>query len=421
MSLYSGSNDPLSYGSASRAIQWTEVVSNPSAPNGASQIQMRWKSSDSRLFVPSASYVVLKLSLGANQTASPLEGQVNSFPAHRLFQRMQYSIDSMRVESNDDCSSIASCYSDLNLSFAGSKTHNAAMNKQGVLEAVNSNEITLIFQPHLSVFTINYGIPGGEHSLTLFPKAATGGADFMNSIYNSFAAATAATTIGVIDGEVGLPNTTITGVDPGITAATGCTISSCSLMAAFASPQAPSPLQGIRTHLLSVYNVQTHEPSAASVSTTFTIPASTYAVTLLCVTKATLAAEMTGAVSCATSGLMNYSLRYGSNIYPFSPYSDLRTTDALRAYVDTVASRNMLEEGDEFTRSYDSWKLSPVFQHRIFVSAGDSPTQLHLRASFATAGLAQATRMILVMHSHEQLSLEYANQELQAVDITPIV
>ena len=52
MSLYSGSNDPLSYGSASRAIQWTEVVSNPSAPNGASQIQMRWKSSDSRLFVP---------------------------------------------------------------------------------------------------------------------------------------------------------------------------------------------------------------------------------------------------------------------------------------------------------------------------------------------------------------------------------
>ena len=51
----------------------------------------------------------------------------------------------------------------------------------------------------------------------------------------------------------------------------------------------------------------------------------------------------------------------------------------------------------------------------------EEPTQLHLRASFATAGLAQATRMILVMHSHEQLSLEYANQELQAVDITPIV
>ena len=88
MALYSGSNDPLSYGSASRAIQWTEVVSNPSAPNGASQIQMRWKSSDSRLFVPSASYVVLKLTLGANQTASPLEGQVNSFPAPRLFQRI---------------------------------------------------------------------------------------------------------------------------------------------------------------------------------------------------------------------------------------------------------------------------------------------------------------------------------------------
>ena len=55
------------------------------------------------------------------------------------------------------------------------------------------------------------------------------------------------------------------------------------------------------------------------------------------------------------------------------------------------------------------------------MNAGDSPTQLHLRASFATAALGQATRMILVMHSHEQLSLEYANQELQAVDITPIV
>ena len=51
-----------------------------------------------------------------------------------------------------------------------------------------------------------------------------------------------------------------------------------------------------------------------------------------------------------------------------------------------------------------------VFQHRIFVTAGDSPTQLHLRASFASAALGQATRMILVMHSHEQLSLEYANQ-----------
>ena len=102
MSLYNSSNNPGNFDSPTQQLSYVEVVSNPSQPNGASQISMRWNSSPSRVWVPGASYVVLKVALGTGFSNVPTESQINDFPANRLFQRMQISVDSNRIESNDE-------------------------------------------------------------------------------------------------------------------------------------------------------------------------------------------------------------------------------------------------------------------------------------------------------------------------------
>ena len=419
MSLYNNSNSPGSFDSPTQQLSWVEVTSNPSVPNGSSQISMRWNSSPSRVWVPGSSYVVLKLTLGTAFTNVPLESQINDFPANRLFQRMQISADSNRLESNDDCSTIAQLYTDLESSFAGRLSHVRALSKQGLLVS-GDTEITLCFVPHLSLFRLGYVLNGGSWELTLFPKSATGGADFIDSMISSVAAATAAATVTGVSEQLGLPNTTITGRALGVTNATACTITGCSLMAAYASPNMPSPMDGPMQHLLSVYNTQVHEPTATAVNHTVTIPPSTFYVSMFIVLKATTAAENQGAVQ---GGLLNYQLRYGSNVYPFSPINSLVTSgDQLRSYVDTVNSRNSLDLGDEFPRTFDQWKAKPVYGHRIYKSSGDSPTQMNLRANFNTGGNATAARIIIVCHSHELLNMSYANDgELVATDVVPIV
>ena len=110
-------------------------------------------------------------------------------------------------------------------------------------------------------------------------------------------------------------------------------------------------------------------------------------------------------------------------MYPFSPINSLVTSgDQLRSYVDTVNSRNSLDLGDEFPRTFDQWKAKPVYGHRIYKSSGDSPTQMNLRANFNTGGNATAARIIIVCHSHELLTMSYANDgELVATDVVPIV
>ena len=82
MSLYNNSNSPGSFDSPTQQLSWVEVTSNPSVPNGSSQISMRWNSSPSRVWVPGSSYVVLKLTLGTAFTNVPLESQINDFPAN---------------------------------------------------------------------------------------------------------------------------------------------------------------------------------------------------------------------------------------------------------------------------------------------------------------------------------------------------
>ena len=263
MSLYNSSNNPGNFDSPTQQLSYVEVVSNPSQPNGASQISMRWNSSPSRVWLPGASYVVLKVTLGTAFTNVPTESQINDFPANRLFQRMQISVDSNRIESNDDCSSIASIYTDLESSLAGRLTHVKALSKKR-LQVSGDTELTLCFVSHMSLFRLGYGLSGGSWELQLFPKSATGGADFIDSMINAVAAATGVATLTGVSGQVGLPNTTVLARALGVTNATACTITGCSLMAAYASPLLPSPYDGPMQHLLSVYTTQTHEPSAAA-------------------------------------------------------------------------------------------------------------------------------------------------------------
>jgi hypothetical protein len=273
----------------------------------------------------------------------------------------------------------------------------------------------------MSLFRLGYGLSGGSWELQLFPKSSTGGADFIDSMINSVAATTGVASLTGISGQVGLPDTTVLTRALGVTNATACTITGCSLMAAYASPQLPSPFDGAMQHLLSVYTTQTHEPTAAAVNHTITIAPSTFFVSLFVVTKTNTSTENLGAIQ---GGLQNYQLRYGSNTYPFSPISDLTTSgDALRSYIDTVNSRvSSLDLGDESPRTFDSWKAKPVYGHRIYKSSADAPTQLNIRANFSSSGNAQAARIIIVCHSHELLTMQYANQgELVMTDVTPIV
>jgi hypothetical protein len=349
----------------------------------------------------------------------PLKKQINDFPANRLFSRMQISCDSSRIESNDDCGAVASIFTDLETSLAGNLSVVEALSKAGAQTI--GTELTLVFQPHLSLFRLGYGIQGGSWNLELFPKTSQPSTDLVAAIFNQFTQQTSNVNLDGGGGaeEAKLDATSVVAEALGVTSSTTASITSVSLMAAFGSPQVPRPIQGTLRHLLGTTHVQTLESTSANAQQNFTIPASTFYVSLFVVEKASALLTEKGAVQ---GGLQSYSIRYGGNLYPFSPHENLITHgSALRAYVDVASSRMSLEASEEYPRQFEDWKAKPVYGHRVYKSSADSATSLDLRVQFDSSSNASAARVVLVCHSNELLSMDYSAGELTSNSVVPIV
>ena len=161
-------------------------------------------------------------------------------------------------------------------------------------------------------------------------------------------------------------NASYTAADTDLTGSTNIptfAIESIRLYCAFATPQVPQALSGLMTHRLTTPNLQEISLNTTNLSTTLTIPSSTYFVQLYAVDDSSEHAASQGPVRFSTSGLQDIQIRLAGTNYPTIPYAQLNSTtdsDVARAYADTCNSRNRLDMDASYPKSLEAFARKPV-------------------------------------------------------------
>ena len=85
-----------------------------------------------------------------------------------------------------------------------------------------------------------------------------------------------------------------------------------------------------------------------------------------------------------------------------------------------LKNRVRLDMDLDVPKSLEAFARSPVFGFNIYKAAGDSSTQLTVRATYGTSKAANV-RMVLCCYSNELLGLSYEDSVLRRVDLQPVI
>ena len=173
---------------------------------------------------------------------------------------------------------------------------------------------------------------------------------------------------------------------------------------------------------MTVPNIQEVSLNTVSLSTTLTIPSSTYFVQLYAVDGTNDHTRAKGPVPFSTSGIDQVQIRLGGTTYPTVPYAALNSVtnnDIGRAYADSCNSRCRLSLDSSMPKSLEAFARQPVLNFNIYRAAGDVDTQIHLRATLGAAYA--AGRLIVVCYANELMAMTYKENELVRVETQAVV
>ena len=210
------------------------------------------------------------------------------------------------------------------------------------------------------------------------------------------------------------------------------TITGFDMFVAYATPQVPIPIPPLMKHSLAVPNIQfiplNNNPSG---NFTLTIPSSTYYLQAYVFDNSSAFRRARGPLRFDQSGLSELNMRIAGGVYPSLPYVNLEklnSTDAARAYTDSISSRMRLDQGLSYPKTFHEWMLKPIIAHQIYRAQNnvDQTLQIQLKRTLGNTGsrllASQANHQLcIVAHSHEVLGLTYEDNQLVRVDTQAVL
>ena len=204
------------------------------------------------------------------------------------------------------------------------------------------------------------------------------------------------------------------------------------MFVAYATPQVPIPIPPLMKHSLAVPNIQfiplNNNPSG---NFTLTIPSSTYYLQAYVFDNSSAFRRARGPLRFDQSGLSELNMRIAGGVYPSLPYVNLEklnSTDAARAYTDSISSRMRLDQGLSYPKTFHEWMLKPIIAHQIYRAQNnvDQTLQIQLKRTLGNTGsrllASQANHQLcIVAHSHEVLGLTYEDNQLVRVDTQAVL
>jgi len=446
MSYFGKSNDTGSYTPASRELQFQEF--SPQSSSYDSNIMFKFMSNAVQQWVPAQSYLAVKIKVTKADGTSPLATtrfrpeHVNEYAANRLFNRMSHTANGVRVASNEQPARYVDGWADAHSARDANESHNEVFNKAAWTQSQDTHatrtHVTVCMRPQLALWDLPYGIVTGENVLQLIPKskalfsaivfnadnlAAAAGSTLPDARFLKLGTAAGADTAATTVVDVSAYTANACNLAAGTGATPLFSIESIRLYCAFATPQVPMQLGPLMTHRLTTPNIQEIALATGStmLSSTLTVPSSTYFVQLYIIDDTNDHSASKGPVSFATAGLKDIQIRLAGTNYPTIPYTALNGTqdnDIVRAYADTCNSRNRLDMDSSYPKSLEAFARAPVMNFNIYRAQDDNDTQLQIRASMTGT---TATKLIVVCYYNEILGLTYDRQDLVRVDLQPVV
>jgi hypothetical protein len=442
MAYFGKSNDTGSYTAASRELMYAEF--SPQSSSLTSSISFKFMSNSVQRWIPSQSYLSVKIKVAEANGTSALAStrfrpeHITDYAVNRYFSRMSHTCNGVRVASNENPSRYVDGWADAHSSRDANESHNGVFNKDAWIQTTNAGDarthVTVCMKPQLALWDLPYSVVTGENVLQLIPRSAGTFSKVSFTAANLNDAALAPTAdlrfqaYGEEAGSGVAAAAAVAGYTAADTALGGSTniplfsIESIRLYCAFASPQVPLAIPPLMTHRLTTPNIQEISLNTTNLSTTLTIPSSTYFVQLYAVDDSSDHSAAQGPVPFSTSGLQDITIRLAGTSYPTIPYAQLNSTtdsDVARAYADTCNSRNRLDMDASYPKSLEAFARKPVINFNIYRAQDDNDTQLQIRATLAAAYT--NGKLIVVSYANEVLGLTYDKQELVRVDLQPVV
>ena len=139
--IFNKSNDQGVYSAESRETSYMEF--SPHGSNYDSIILFKFNSNEVQQWIPSQSYLVVKVAMAGLASTQFRPEHITSFPLNRYFARMSHTINGVRVASTEQPSDYVDGWADAHTNRDANESHAGLFNKDPwVISTQNAGALT---------------------------------------------------------------------------------------------------------------------------------------------------------------------------------------------------------------------------------------------------------------------------------------